>query len=371
MKETTCCKNKCIFCFIDQLPANLRPSLYVKDDDYLLSYMYGNFITLTNLSGKDIKKIIKYKLEPLYVSVHSLDPGLRSIIFRNKDHLRGLSNLKILDDANIKTNIQIVLVSGLNDGRNLIETLNGLISDYKNIISIGIVPVGITRYNKCQSLKSFSSEETGYTIDIVDDFNKNYCNARGQKKVFLSDEFYIMAERDFPAYKSYGDLCQIKNGIGKSADFLYRVRTSIKELSGNLRLFSHYGQKSLIVSSEYGAAVLEKAFEDIAKSTCVHEPGKSIAATRILTVYNNFLGGNVKVTGLLSGTDIISSLRKTDTSKYDNIFIPDSIFNSDGFTIDNLSRDNIMESCNNIFLVDEGGESFVRCITGTGKENLG
>ena len=366
MKETTCCKNKCIFCFIDQLPGNLRPSLYIKDDDYLLSYMYGNFITLTNLSGKDIKKIIKYRLEPLYVSVHSLDPGLRSIIFRNKDHLRGLSNLKTLDDANIKTNIQIVLVSGLNDGKNLIETLDGLISDYKNIISIGIVPAGITRYNKCQSLKPFNSEETGYTIDIVDDFNKNYYNnAPGQKKVFLSDEFYIMAGRDFPSYKSYGDLCQIENGIGKSADFLYRVRTSIKKLSGNLHLFSHYGQKSLIVSSEYGATILEKAFENITKGVCIHELSKSIAATRILTVYNNFLGGNVKATGLLSGTDIISSLRKTDTSKYNNIFIPDSIFNSDGFTIDNLSRDNIMESCNNIFLVDESGESFIRCITGT------
>lgn len=326
--------------------------------------MYGNFITLTNLSEKDIKKIIKYRLEPLYVSVHSVDPDLRRIIFRNKNHLRGLSNLKELDDANIKTNIQIVLVSGLNDGKNLIETLKALTCDYKNIISIGIVPAGITRYNKLKGLKPFGSEEAGHTIALVDDFNKNYYSDYGKKKVFLSDEFYILAGMDFPSYKSYGDLCQIENGIGKSADFLHSIRKEIKEFSNNTRLFSDCGQKSLILSSEYGAVVLKKALENIAKSLCINGQVKSFAAIRILTVCNNFLGGNVKVTGLLSGIDIINSLKRTDTSEYDKIFIPDSIFNNDGLTIDNLSRDNIMVSCNNIFLVDESGESFIRCITG-------
>ncbi|MCJ7471830.1 MAG: DUF512 domain-containing protein [Actinobacteria bacterium] len=368
MKDTTCCNNRCIFCFVDQLPEDLRPSLYIKDDDYLLSYMYGNFVTLTNISRNDIEKIIKYRLEPLYVSVHTLDPDLRSIIFRNKDHLKGLINLRRLDEAKIGTNIQIVLVSGLNDGKNLIYTLEGLVKDFKNIISIGIVPVGITRYNKQQTLKPFSISIVNNTIEIVDKFNKDHYGPDGKKVVFLSDEFYIMAGIDLPIYESYGDFDQIENGIGKTIDFLHGIQSSIKGLDADSNSFPEQGRKSLMVSSEYGTVALEKAIEIIINNLSINSPLKmTIDSMEILTICNDFLGGNVKVTGLLAGCDIINSLKKTNTSKYDNIFIPDCIFNNDGFSIDNLSRDNIMDTCNNINLVDEGSKSFINCITGIEK----
>lgn len=368
MKDITCCNNRCIFCFVDQLPEKLRPSLYIKDDDFLLSYMHGNFITLTNISENDIEKIIKYRLEPLYVSVHALDPDLRSIIFRNKDHWKGLVNLKRLDEAKIGTNIQIVLVSGLNDGKDLLDTLEGLLKDFKNIISIGIVPAGITRYNKQQTLKPFSINAVNDTIEIVNKFNKDHYGPDRGEKVFLSDEFYIMAGVDLPVYESYGDFNQIENGIGKTIDFLYSIKSSTIELDANINSFPEQGRKSLMVSSEYGAIALKKAIEIIINNSSTKSPLKMIIDNmEILTVCNDFLGGNVKVTGLLAGCDIINSLKKTNTSEYDNIFIPDCFFNDDGFSIDNLSRDNIMENCNNINLVDEGSKSFINCITDAGK----
>ena len=368
MKNTTCCNNRCIFCFVDQLPENLRPSLYIKDDDYLLSYMYGNFITLTNISENDIEKIIKYRLEPLYVSVHTLDPGIRRIIFRNKDHWKGIVNLKRLDKAKIGTNIQIVLVPGLNDGKNLIDTLEGLVKDFKNIITIGIVPAGITRYNKQQTLKPFSISMVNNTIEIADNFNKDHYGPDGKKVVFMSDEFYIMSGIDFPVYESYGDFNQIENGIGKTIDFLYGIQSRIKELDANIHSLPGQGRKSLMVSSEYGTIALKKAIEIIINNSSINNQLKmALYNMEILTICNDFLGGNVKVTGLLAGCDIINSLKKANTSKYDNIFIPDCIFNDDGFSIDNLSRDNIIETCNNIKLVDEGSKGFINCITGIEK----
>ena len=327
--------------------------------------MYGNFITLTNISKKDIDKIIKYQLEPLYVSVHALDPDLRNIIFRNKDHWKGLVNLKRIDEVNIRTNIQIVLIPGLNDGKNLIDTLEGLVKDFKNIVSIGIVPAGVTKYNKHQSLKPFNISTINNTLEIVDKFNKSYYGNSGKKMAFLSDEFYIMSGIDLPSYESYGDFDQIENGIGKTSDFLHGIQDSIKILDSNINLSRDQGQKSLMLSSEYGNIVLKKAIEVILNNSSKNSLlKKRMTEIEILTVCNSFLGGNVKVTGLLSGRDIINSLKKTDTSKYDNIFIPDCIFNDSGFSIDNLSRDNIMETCNNIKLVDEGSKSFINCIAG-------
>jgi NifB/MoaA-like Fe-S oxidoreductase len=330
--------------------------------------MYGNFITLTNTSEKDIEKIIKYQLEPLNISVHAIDPDLRDIIFRNTNHWKGLANFKKLDKANIKTNIQIVLIPGLNDGKNLISTLEGLVKDFKNIVSVGIVPAGITKYNKQKLLKPFELSGVNNAIESVEKFNKDYYGHTGKKMAFLSDEFYIMSGNDLPDHESYGDFDQIENGIGKTSDFLYGIQSNIKVLNININSSDDQEQKSLILSSEYGNIVLRKAINMILNNPATNNLSKKwITGIEIFAVSNSFLGGNVKVTGLLSGRDIVNDLKKTDTSKYDNIFIPDCIFNDSGFSIDNLSRDNIMETCNNIKLVGEGSESFIDCITGRKK----
>ena len=352
------CKNKCIFCFIDQLPPGLRPALYIKDDDFLLSYMYGNFITLANLSGREIEKIIKSRLEPLYISIHSLDPGIRNILFGNKNHLKALKYFKILDNAGIRTNIQIVLVPGINDCNNLEHTIKKLHNEYKSIDSIGIVPVGITNYNKNGSIRPINSREAGQSIIIIDDLKKKY----GKKMldtVFLSDEFYILAGKSFPSFKSYGKFFQINNGIGKSADFLSEIKDNSHAL---IKKDPAHGKhlKILLVTSEYGGVVLRKALglimDTLKKSV---GPGQDISID-IRVIKNSFLGGNVKVTGLLPGTDIIEDLKRINTKIYDTIFIPDSIFNIDGITIDDINRIKIKKISKKIEIIPEDGKILIK-----------
>ena len=253
MRKIKLCYNNCIFCFVDQLPCKLRQTLYVKDDDYLLSFTDGNFTTLTNASSADLRKIIKYRLEPLYVSVHSLNERIRDIIFSHKKNMAGLKNLRMLDENNIKTNIQIVLCPGINDGTDLIETLSRLLTEFINVISVGIVPVGITRYNSSKGLKSFDKRNAIKTIESVNGLKTNKNALKNPGRIYLSDEFYILAGTDFPAYKNYGDFYQLENGIGKSTDFLKQARDSLRSIAGTTGIKRSTGEdrgKKLIVTDE-------------------------------------------------------------------------------------------------------------------------
>jgi len=318
------CNNRCIFCFVEQLPPNLRKSLYIKDDDFLLSFMYGNYITLTNLGKKDTERIIKSRLEPLYVSVHSLDSEIRKRIFQTDNHTRGLGNLKKLDDNGISMHAQIVLCPQINDGKNLVDTLYRLTNEYRSIKSVGIVPVGITRYNKNRMLKAVDKKNAQNTIDMVYEFNKKF---KTLDRIFLSDEFYIIAGRSFPAYKSYYMFPQIENGIGKSRNFIAEFKgTAGKNILPDTR-------GVLAVTSEYGQYVFE-----VLKS----EFQKFSLRFKVLAVKNNFLGGNVKVAGLLSGTDIIDRLKNVNLNGFRKILIPDSIFNYQGLTIDGHKKEDIV-----------------------------
>jgi len=357
-KRIKTCKNNCIFCFIKQLPENLRSSLYVKDDDYLLSFMYGNFVTLTNVTERDLDKIIKYRLEPLYVSIHSLDKDIRKIIFNSKKSISGPENLKILDKNNISTNIQIVLCPGINDSKDLEATLLALISEFKNILSIGIVPVGITRFNKNPKIKAYTKENALKIINEINDFKKKHRSLKKSENIFLSDEFYILTDTDFPEYKYYGDFYQIENGIGRSTVFLKEIDEEIKfdrfvNISGSDK------RSILVVTSEYGKKVIDKSLNIIIKK--LKTAGKKIfSCVKVLEVENKFLGGNVKVTGLLSGQDIKSSLGEENIEGYDKILVPAGIFNEENFTIDDFNRKDIEEISSRIKVISEDGHSFIR-----------
>ena len=360
-KKIKTCKNNCIFCFIKQLPENLRPSLYVKDDDYLLSFMYGNFITLTNVTEGDLNKIIKYRLEPLYVSVHSLNKDVRRVIFGSKKNISGPENLKVLDKNNIKTNIQIVLCPGINDGRDLTDTLFTLTNDFKSILSIGIVPVGITRFNSNCNLEPYTREGALKVINKVNDFKKDYKSLKKSANIYLSDEFYILAGVVFPEYKYYGDFYQIENGIGKSSVFLKQVDDYIE--------FNYIPDKSnsnkrhiLIVTSEYGKVIIGATLNIILKK--INYTGeKIVSCVKVLEVENKFLGGNIKVTGLLSGEDIRSNLSEEDTETFKKILVPASIFNEENLTIDGFTRKDIEEISSRIKIISENGYSFISEIT--------
>ena len=361
MDSISTCNNKCVFCFIDQLPPDLRKSLYIKDDDFLQSYTHGNFITLTNISGRDLAKIIRFKVEPLHVSLHSFDPEIRNLIFGNKTNIKGLKNLIELDRNCIKTNIQIVLCPGINDGKDLENTLNILINNFKAVNSVGIVPVGITKFCKSSLLKPFNRPGAGGVINFIKRFKDLNAKNKNASKIYLSDEFYLLAEKQLPPLAYYGKLYQIKNGIGKSADFFDQFSKSFLKYMRKKPDNGLYMEKLLIVTSEYGKDIIGHAIKISGNLSAF--PGKKIAD--ISVVKNDFLGGNVKITGLLSGNDIIKQLNNINLESYDRVLIPECIFNRQGLTIDSLDRESILKYCRGkIFIIPEDGKSLAAQLAG-------
>ncbi len=353
MNKIKVCSNDCIFCFVKQLPNNLRKTLYIKDDDFLLSFTKGNFITLTNLKEKDIEKIIKYKLEPLYISIHSTNENVRKIIFGNESNMAGLKNFKYLDKNKIKTHLQIVLVPQINDGDFLIETLNDLINNYRFIKSIGIVPVGITKFNKDRRLKSFNAEQALDVIKISEIF---------KDKVYLSDEFFLIADVKIPKYSYYKKFYQIENGIGIAADFIYQVMESLDKNKQKIkkRLENLKNKENvLIITGEYGYEVFSKYLGEVYRF---------LEDNQLLTYFdfkfekiaNSSLGGNVKIAGLLFGNDIITHLSEKDLSIYGKILLPDIIFNDEGLTLDSYKREYFLKKFKNLEIIKTNGLSFVK-----------
>jgi putative radical SAM enzyme (TIGR03279 family) len=353
------CANNCIFCFISQLPPGLRATLYIKDDDYLESYKHGNFITLTNLNKKDLEKIIKYRIEPLYISLHSFNEKIRNKLFGNTCNINAIDYLADLDKNRIKTNIQIVLCPGFNDGKDIENTLIRLMSDFKHILSIGIVPVGITKYNKINSLIGFDKKRILVLINSIKNFKDDKKYNGNSSKIFLSDEFYIMGGLNFPEYNSYGRFYQIQNGIGKSVDFLKQAENWFKKCKITGNNLKKRGSV-LVITSEYGEVILKKLFKLIKDKLKSLEKRYNVSNVKILVVKNDFLGGNVKVTGLMAGKDIIESLKKENLEKFSKVLIPECIFNSEGNTIDNISKETIKSFNRKIKIIKENGLIFTK-----------
>jgi putative radical SAM enzyme (TIGR03279 family) len=372
LKKIKSCKNNCIFCFIAQLPENLRPTLYIKDDDYIESFSHGNFITLTNVSKKDIDNIIKFKIEPLHVSVHSFNLKIRNTLFGNTKNASAIDNLFTLDKNNVRTNIQIVLCPGINDAEDLKNTLDILTGSFKKIQSIGIVPVGITKYNRNPLLEPFDRNSSAKLINYIYGYRQNNKKNPSARKVYLSDEFYLIAGNDFPAAKEYGRFLQIQNGIGKSVDFLDDFKMEISGLErkhcaknnpSESELIKISENTSLVITSEYGAEVLEKCLallKIVFKKYCLKYQNR----IELLPVKNIFFGGNVKVTGLLAGKDVLDVLERSDLSRYESILIPEIMFNRDGLTLDDIDI-NLFKNLNpRIRIVKDNGKDMVKNLAG-------
>jgi putative radical SAM enzyme (TIGR03279 family) len=343
---------------VEQLPPGLRQSLYVKDDDYLQSFMHGNFITLTNLSGRDIEKIIKHRIEPLHISIHSMVPGVREKLFGNRNSMKAVEYFRQLDDAGIRTNIQIVLIPGLNDGKDLENTIETLAGRYKNIESVGIVPVGITRFNKNIDIRPVTENEAKQTLEIIERLKVRPGDIVSSI-TFLSDEFYLIAGTGLPIYESYGNFPQINNGIGKSADFLNDIKTGCEKYRDSI-LTKRKPERILIVTSEYGEKIIKEAVKIISssynrKNILIY---KDISIDTF-TVKNDFFGGNVKATGLLAGIDIKNKFSRLDTEDYTSILIPDSIFNTEGLTLDGFTKQSISSLEKNVKIIPEDGKSLM------------
>ena len=311
MDKEHCCKNKCIFCFIDQMPPNMRETLYFKDDDSRLGFLFGNYVTLTNLEEKDIDRIIKMHLSPINVSVHTTNPKLRVEMMKNPKAEDSLKYLKRMADAGIKLHIQLVLCPGINDGDELRHTFNDIEEFGLSVESAVCVPVGLTKYrDNLPKLTPYSKETALEVISIVDDFRKKMMEKRGDPVVYAADEFYVKAECEFPEYDYYGEFTQLEDGVGLCA--LLK-----QEFLDSLDFFEpcEYNRKVTIPTGK-AAYKLIRELSDIAEK---RYRGLKID---VLPIENVFFGELITVTGLLTGKDIVSQLKDRDNG--DSVLICES-----------------------------------------------
>ena len=235
------CRNKCIFCFIDQLPANMRETLYFKDDDSRLSFLQGNFITLTNMSDDEIDRIIKYRLSPINISVHTTNPDLRIRMLNNKNAGKLYDIMKKFHQASLQVNCQIVLVPGVNDGRELERTLSDLSELYPTVESVAVVPIGVTKYReKLAKVDSYDEDSAGEVLDFIEDLQANYMKNLATRFIFLSDEFYALSKRQVPSYGDYEGFPQLENGVGLMRLFHDELEEELLKLEEISRLDKKY-----------------------------------------------------------------------------------------------------------------------------------
>lgn len=316
------CRNRCIFCFVDQMPANCRKSLYIKDDDYRASFLYGNYITLGALSEPDWERIFNQRLSPLYISVHTTDPALRSFMLGNKKVPDIMESMKRLAAGGIRMHAQIVLCPGINDGLHLQKTLNDLAGLFPAIMSIAVVPVGLTAFRKkAFALRTFTRQEARVVVTSVTEFGARFKKQFGTRLAYPSDEFYIKAGVPIPSPSFYEDFPQIENGVGMVADFLREVsRTKLPKKIAPI--------KATVISGVSFSTILKSILERL----------RSLEGVRIrhVTVVNKFFGPSVTVTGLLTGRDILSALQGKRLG--DLVLVPAvALKNDEDVFLDNMS----------------------------------
>ncbi len=288
------CRNKCIFCFIDQLPPGLRPSLYFKDDDARLSFLFGNYVTLTNLSEHDVERIIRMHISPINASVHTMDPALRVEMMKNPRAGESLAYLKRFSDAGIRINAQLVLCPGINDGPALTYSLQKL-SELCSLQSIAAVPVGLTKYReKLCPLRKFTAAEAAAVIDTIDAFNAVLEKEGREKAAYPSDEFFQLAGRPLPPYSYYGDFPQLENGVGMLTSMRTEFLSALEESPADEK------PRSFTLVTGIAAYDLQR---ELAKAFC---DKFSRSVITVCGIENDFFGPDVTVAGLLTGKDILA-----------------------------------------------------------------
>lgn len=328
MDKQHSCRNKCIFCFIDQLPKGMRESLYFKDDDSRLSFLFGNYITLTNITEHEIDRIIKMHISPINVSVHTTNPELRCKMMNNRFAGDTLKYLKRFADAGITLNCQIVSCPGINDGDELVRTLTDL--ENLGVNMTAIVPVGLTRYREnLYPLVPYNKETAGQAIDIIEKMGDECVKKHGRRIFFPGDEFYLLAEREIPSPEFYEDFSALEDGIGMIAYLTDDVGWKLEELDADESLC----HKVTIACGEGVFPYMKRIM------SMINEKFPNITInTR--AIKNNFFGGGVNVSGLVTGGDLIDQLRGDDLG--DRLIITSSMlrFENDLF-LDDVSTDDV------------------------------
>ncbi|MHB1446072.1 MAG: DUF512 domain-containing protein [Acidimicrobiales bacterium] len=367
------CDNHCEFCFIYQLPKGLRRSLYMKDDDYRLSFLYGNFTTLTRFTEADLERVVTERLSPLFVSIHATDPEVRARMLRNPRGAVSLRWLRALLDHGIEVHGQVVVCPGANDGQILESTLAGILDRYPDLATAAVVPLGISRYSTEASLRPHSRVQAEAVVDLVESWQETFLECLGRRLVFLADEYYLMAGRPFPAAEVYEGFPQHENGIGMAAAFAAAFAGDAGPAHGRKPGFfawvdgapaeGYRGPRQgsatavsllprrpsgavAVVTGTYGAQVLDPLL-------AIEGSG-----ARTVVVENRFFGGNIGVAGLLTGQDVASALATEPEG--DRYLLPDVCL-SEGRFLDGLGLDDLPRP---VEVVATDGLSLRRALSG-------
>ncbi|MEO7103457.1 MAG: DUF512 domain-containing protein, partial [Gemmatimonadaceae bacterium] len=322
------CANRCDFCFIEGLPTGLRKPLYLRDDDYRLSFAYGNFATLSNVKDRDIKRILEYRLSPLYVSVHATNWEKRKIVLNNPKVPNIVEQLTRLAEGGIQFHCQMVVVPGLNDGDVLEESLQDLWNLGDAVISAAVIPVGLTQFSHLYTGKSMDRDTARSLLAHVERWSAKGARERGESWVLGSDELYLLAEREMPGEAHYGDFAQIENGIGSVALLRVKVRDGLSSLP------SMPGRRIGVVTGVSMRTLMPPLLEDLARVTG--------ATFELIVAENSLFGPTTTASGLLVGADIRRSLE--NRADLDLALIPAETINEDGVFLDDASFTGVRES---------------------------
>ncbi|MEG1243298.1 MAG: DUF512 domain-containing protein, partial [Oscillospiraceae bacterium] len=308
------CRNNCVFCFVDQLPKGMRDSLYFKDDDERLSFFFGNYVTLTNLSQHDVERIMEMHISPVNISVHTMNPELRVRMMKNKNAGESLKIIKQLAEAGIELNTQLVLCPGINDGEELKFSLNELAKLYPSVNTIAAVPLGVTKHREeLEKLETYTSETAGQTIDIIEEFSNIFFEKHGTRLAYAADEFYIQAGREMPPYEFYEEFTQLENGVGmwallKQEFYDCLSDEQFKSPQRPIKVTMATGTAAYPLINEF-ANKLQDEFNNLTIDAC--------------EIKNNFFGHTVTVAGLLTGQDLVNQLKGKELG--DALAIPASM----------------------------------------------
>ena len=344
--KVSTCYNNCIFCFVDQMIPGMRPGLYVRDDDFRLSFLYGNFITLTNMKDEDFNRIITTHMSPLYVSVHATDPQVRCQMMNNRFAGELMDKLHRLLDAGIQVHTQIVCCPGYNDGEVLAKTFADLYALHPGVLTMAIVPVGLTKNREhLHPLRTFTKEEAAVIVDMVTTWQERCRKETGKSFVYLGDEFYLLAEKELPPAAWYDGFPQLENGIGLTSSFLIEWEETLKVLS------------QAQASAPAVIPVGESAYK-VLKPVIAAFNEKYNAQHQVFAVKNEFFGGKVNVTGLLVGGDILAAVPKDA-----RVILPAVVLNKDNLFLDDMSFDEFKKLHQGTVEVAVGAKELLHLLT--------
>ncbi|MBE5939929.1 MAG: DUF512 domain-containing protein [Lachnospiraceae bacterium] len=339
MDDYRSCTNKCMFCFIDQMPKGMRETLYFKDDDSRLSFLQGNYITLTNMKDKDIEKIVKYHLCPINISIHTTNPELRCKMLNNRFAGDALKHIDTLYNNAIEMNGQIVLCKGVNDGEELKKSIEDLSKYLPHLRSVSVVPSGLTKYREgLYPLEPFNADEAESVIDLIESYQKKFLEEYGINFIHASDEWYILAGRDFPNEDAYDGYVQLENGVGMMRLLIDEFTEALADSKKTYRDADVKATNISMATGYLAYPVMVRLMDEVMKMY----PQLKITVYKIK---NDFFGENITVSGLLTGQDIISQLK--DKELGDILLLPQNVIRSgEDVFLDDIHLNELGEALN-------------------------